>query len=71
MAFCSTVGQAIFQTALPIGPSTIDRSSFFLPGLEGGSGVATPGVMSAGDPVAASATDAGRMGFGSPDKEKS
>jgi len=29
IAFWRTVGQAIFQTARQIGPSTIDRSNFF------------------------------------------
>ena len=34
MAFCSTVGQAIFQTAGAIGPSTIERSKSGAFGLE-------------------------------------
>jgi hypothetical protein len=28
MTFCSIVGHASFQTAWPIGPSTMDRSNF-------------------------------------------
>src|SRR5687767_2730882 len=64
MAFCSTDGQAIFQTAPAIGPSTIDRSNWRR--VPAGA-AATPtggddGATSADDAVGASAADDGFAG---------
>jgi hypothetical protein len=65
MAFCRTVGQAIFHTAGTIGPSTIDRSKLgrFRPGagvrieVEGVVAVPAATGVAAGRSVATIAED--------------
>ena len=56
MAFCRTLGHAIFHTAGTIGPSTMERSNARPPF---DAGTATAGKRAAGDAVAASAAEAG------------
>ena len=69
IAFCRTVGQAIFQTAAPIGPSTIDRSSFLR--CFGAAGDETSGATSQEGSMDAGATGvtATGVGFDSTDTE--
>lgn len=60
IAFWSTVGQAIFQTAWAIGPSTIERSNWRAGRLTGG----IAGEAGAGSAAGGAVTDR------SPDKKK-
>ena len=72
IAFCSTVGHAILQTAGAIGPSTRERSSLRAAGVPGAAAVdlaGAPGVMSDIDPVAASAADGADGGGGDADTD--
>src|SRR6185295_18205031 len=52
IAFCSTVGQAIFQTAGASGPSTIDRSK-----RRSGRAAAAAGAAAPGTPTGSSGAD--------------
>src|SRR6476620_4916255 len=57
IAFCRTVGQAIFHTADAIGPSTIDRSKAwrFLPDTDASGGPCSIGARAATESVGAAA----------------
>jgi hypothetical protein len=69
MAFCSTVGQASFQTARAIGPSTIERSKRRPDGAAVCAGAVGLAVTSA-DTCAGASVLGGDVGFKAEDHSK-